>query len=122
MKIQTAEMNGAALNWAVSKARGIDVDPVAWLKVYRVDSTYDFSTDWAAGGPLHAECIEAGMLLERVDPRYLSIPKFKATFERWESVHRGDTLLVTTCRCYVAHELGTEVDVPDEVLEQTVQP
>jgi len=60
------------------------------------------------------------MLIERVDPDYLNLPKFKATLERWESVYRGDTLLVTTCRCYVAHKLGTEVDVPDEVIEQPV--
>jgi hypothetical protein len=120
MKIQTAELSGVALNWAVSKARGLKVDPAAWLTVYRVDSMYNFSTDWTAGGPLLEECIEAGMLIERVDPRYLNVPKFKATLERWESVHRGDTLLVTTCRCYVAQKLGPEVEVPDEVLDPTV--
>ena len=120
MKIKTEELIGAALNWAVTKARGIKADPAAWLTVYRLDSMYDFSTDWAAGGPLHEECIAAGMLIERVDPDYLNLPKFKATLERWESVYRGDTLLVTTCRCYVAHKLGTEVDVPDEVIEQPV--
>lgn len=117
MKLQTADLRDNALDWAVSKARGLDVSPADWLKVHRVCTEYSFSSAWETGGALLEQCVEQGMLIERVDPQYKTLQKFKATLDRWESVYRADTLLVAVCRCYVAAKLGQEVDIPQEVLD-----
>jgi hypothetical protein len=119
MKKQTAELNGSALDWAVSKALGrvTEESHWHWRKVYLVCDEYSYSTIWTRGGDFVEQCIESDMLIERVDPQFKNVPKFKATLDRWESVYRGDSVLVAVCRCYVASKLGVEVDIPQEVLE-----
>lgn len=122
MKMQTAELIGDPLDWAVAKALGAAMsDADFWLKVHRCDTCYSYSGFWEAGGELLEQCVEQGMLVERVDPQYKDLQKFKATFDRWETVYRADELLVAVCRCFVAHKLGLEVDIPEVVLGLPVE-
>jgi hypothetical protein len=117
MKKQTAELSGDALDWAVSKALGVVTDISHWLKVHLVCDEYSYSTTWSRGGDFVERCIASGMLIERVDPQFKTLQKFKVTLDGWNSVYRADSLLVAVSRCYVASKLGLEVDIPDEVLE-----
>lgn len=118
MLIQTEALVGDPLDWAVAKALGPKGAEDAWLKDRTIGYLPCFSRLWDRGGWLLEQCVEHGMLIERVDPQYgESLPKFKVTLDKWASVYRGDTLLVAVCRAYVAYKLGTQVDVPQAVLD-----
>ena len=126
MKIKTAELTGAVLDWAVAKAEYTDgrrvelTEGKTGVRVTR-DQTYDGSdqwhwfvffpsTYWAQGGPI----IER----ERIEQRDRS-----PIFNDWEATIKlagvnafGPTPLIAAMRCFVASTLGDEVDVPEELL------
>lgn len=102
MKLKTSELNGAALDWAVAKSTGMTMD-VALTGHY----TYKPSTDWTEGGPIiDREKITWDGMAARifVPERNCSICVY------------GPTHLIAAMRCYVASQLGNEVDVPIECL------
>lgn len=106
MKIKTNELSGRALDWAVAKCEGKNVDPwhaalAGWLNEHR------YSTDWAHGGPvIEREGIELFRNKER---------------DRWYGTQYGGAKsyapapLVAAMRAYVAGKLGDVVDVPKEL-------
>ena len=112
MKIKTAELTGAALDWAVATANG---DYPQWDAEWEVfyaanGDDMDYSTDWAQGGPI----IER----ETLDVMFEG-PEWYA-YMRWENKtlqYDGATPLIAAMRCYVASKLGDEVDVPDELCQ-----
>jgi len=125
IKTKTADLTGPALDWAVAKCEGykkrgalriVGGKPV----VPCLDGGgqgYTPSTSWALGGPILKRLMLDGMLLEAVDHEYReSMPAFKATLTRWRTLSRADTPLEAAMRCYVASNLGSEVDVPEALL------
>lgn len=103
MKIKTSELTGAALDWAVGMAEGLD---------YPADSEefgcYEPSSDWSQGGPL-------------IDKHDVQILKFHGETmagigEGLVDYYPGSTRLIAACRAIVASKLGDEVDVPEELL------
>lgn len=75
MKLQTKDLAGAALDWAVAKCEGYEAEPQSdegfWLEHATSTPTYLHnytpSTDWAQGGPI----IEReGITLVRIDDTY----------------------------------------------------
>lgn len=120
MKMKTGELIGDALDWAVAHALGPEGHDELWLKDRKRGYKPFYSRTWEYGGWLLEQCIEHGMLIERIDPQYEGkLPKFKASLDKWESLYRGDTLLVAVCRAYAAYKLGPEVEIPQAVLELT---
>lgn len=136
MKVRTSELTGAALDWAVAKAdkrlgRGEVEGAVdrenSWLYVLEdsneemhsrlVQCYYSPSTNWAQGGPI----IER----ERLGVCYYheadgwEVPNWAAW--RTDIDDRvqimGETALIAAMRCFVAVQLGDEVDVPKELLK-----
>ena len=115
MKIKTAELTGAALNWAVAQAELTQEDyRERGLLVHRIgygQPMPPYSTDWAQGGPI----IERERLWLQPE-----IGK-EGTANAWYCVALtpfdayGTTPLIAAMRCYVASKLGDEVDVPEEV-------
>jgi hypothetical protein len=115
VKIKTADLTGAALDWAVAKwdQEWSDDDALLWVQ----DDEYRYapSTDWAQGGPvIERERISVG------DQTHLEgQPEHSA----WYATNRkgahgfGTTPLIAVCRCYVASKLGNTVDVPAELIE-----
>jgi len=104
MKIKTAELTGAALNWAVAMCEGLingDALDVGFIR----EGGYTPSTDWAQGGAIIER--ERISLLDQGGDCWLAICGWKEVF--------GDTQLVAAMRCYVASKMGDEVDVPEEV-------
>ena len=109
MKLKTSELTGPALDWAVAKCKG-----VSWAS-WRKDG---YSTDWHQGGPIiEWECIQLNLNHLR--------PHVRPSGETWiatriegssVSEERGPTQLVAAMRCYVASQLGDEVEVPDELV------
>jgi hypothetical protein len=109
MKINTSELTGAALDWAVGKIEfmrhSLESDFCG-----RVGYAWDYSTNWAKGGPLiEREGINLDVDTLSVDP------------ERWcacivadQEVY-GPTALIAAMRCYVASQMGDEVEIPEEL-------
>jgi hypothetical protein len=116
MKIKTSELTGAALDWAVAKCERVDdyILYESFMTRWGDDEgdTYQYSTDWAQGGPI----IER----EKIDVMWCG--------DRWcaytmtpdgqsQLITEGETPLIAAMRGYVASKLGEEVEVPDDVLK-----
>ena len=115
MKIKTKDLTGAALDWAVAKCENSDTSIehfIAMHSHYAYDhGTFDYSTDWAQGGPI----IER----ERISIRqWTNVPLVHAYMPQdnapWLS--DGTSPLIAAMRCYVASKLGDEVDIPEGLL------
>ena len=111
--MRTAELTGAALDWAVARCEGyFDIgmasvhDGVA--DVFYFDK-WSPSTDWAQGGTI----IEReGMQLWRGGEWCASLDQ---SFNP-PDFQTGPTPLIAAMRCYVASKLGDEVELPEELL------
>lgn len=109
--LKTSELQGAALDWAVSKCEGrsepevVNNFAVAW---HTWGNTH-YSTDWAQGGPI----IER----ERINLRLHKDTDKEVSAFNWvnhapANRMRGSTPLIAAMRCYVASKLGDEVEIP----------
>lgn len=118
MKIKTQDLTGAALDWAVAKCEGISLNEGNTIS--NDCDTYNPSADWAQGGPI----IER----ERIGIDGMGIDNAKAgeveafkwvggEHEPFPLTVTGPTPLIACMRCYVASQLGDEVDIPDELVE-----
>jgi hypothetical protein len=111
MKIKTNDLEDLALDWVVTKCEGYDheVTSSEW-------GMWGWATDWAQGGPI----IEREQL--HVSPEFwigdgwhwvayvLGPGNLDENFEQ-----RGPTPLIAAMRCYVASQLGDEVEIPKEL-------
>ena len=98
MKVKTSELDGAQLDYAVGKCRGITLE---------LHGIVPYSTDWAHGGPI----IER----EKINLEW----KWEWRARLWadsDEVFVAPTPLVAAMRCYVASKLGEEVEVPNEIV------
>lgn len=139
VEVKTAELVGAALDWAVGKCSGmplftmgddwpgnysvtvmsgehpvliLDLTNRMWLEHQGVTVPWLPSTIWAQGGPLIDQYqIE---LLQRYGPGIL---KYWYAFFQPNSrkYMKGDTALMAICRAVVAANLGDVVQVPVEL-------
>jgi hypothetical protein len=113
--MKTTELEGPALDWAVAKCEGFPVgrDVAKWVAgpddSGDYEPNYDYSTDWAQGGPI----IER----ERIDI-WRNEPCWSASRGVVIRGIDGATPLIAAMRCYVASKLGAEVEVPDELKEE----
>jgi hypothetical protein len=124
--MKTAELIGAALDWAVSKCEGFtsEYEPdIGDFWIERTNHTYTglapfgylkealhFSTDWSQGGPI----IERELLTICA----LSKNRFSAGYAVAHSAKNnqiGTTPLIAAMRCYVASKLGDKVVLPKEL-------
>ncbi len=115
MKIKTADLQGAALDWAVAKS---EADELAALNIQHPQHAMFYpkvspSTNWAQGGPI-------------IEREQMGIePMTKDDCDGWlatccstAGVHMefGPTPLIAAMRCYVASKLGDVVEVPEELV------
>lgn len=127
-RVKTADLTGAALDWAVAKCLGVRVyigryehtmTGSCLLDAELVDMNTDgpqelkFSRDWAQGGPI----IERG----EIDLYCHESPKtgggwWVAEITGTKAKAKGNTPLIAAMRCYVASKLGDEVEIPEELL------
>ena len=124
--MKTSELTGAALDWAVAQAQGLDYEivdgtVVTGAKRYEANRALDYygcefdevfapSTDWAQGGPI----IEAWMI---------DVGTYRGAWRATRHVGSaptygyGPTPLIAAMRCYVASKLGDEIELPTELGE-----
>lgn len=120
MKVKTAELTGTALDWAVAKCDGF-IDHLAYRPAQFVHTPrlgYDnYSTDWSKGGPIvERECIKLAAYEASSE-----VPKNPAYWEavictRLATYRQTDPKpLIAAMRCYVASNLGEEIEIPEEL-------
>ena len=108
MKTKTSELQGCALDWAVAKCEVGDA-------INDIDDPHFYSTDWAQAGPI-------------IEREWLDVtpwPNESNEYLRWQCkqhdsidcVAFGPTPLIAAMRCYVASQLGGEVELPEELIE-----
>lgn len=113
MKVQVSEATPLQLNWMVCLATGVPVTLSRGVLFWTgTNHVADPITNWAQGGPI----IELG------HPNY---PGNKMEFRQgntgiYASYWRGPTWwgpthLIAAMRCFVAHKLGNEVEIPEEL-------
>jgi len=106
--MKTSELTGAALDWAVAKAEGrtdVRVDDDGELVG---QDEFDYSTDWAQGGPIIER--EKIAVWHRGDEW-----PWRAQQSDTSHLKGGTTPLIAAMRCYVASKLGKEVEIPKEL-------
>jgi len=123
MKIQTSELRGFALDWAVAKCEGYnhkhyeqdgDVYTHPITGEWHHNGNWKPSSNWVQGGPI----IER----EKIDVRAPHKESFTEHWTAWlgwgTSARRqdGPTPQIAAMRCYVASKLGDEVEIPEELV------
>jgi len=117
------DLKGDELDAAVAQCLDLDVrlaPGVGTMYLIYRDGFVDgmlpkYSTVWNEGGPIIQEMMKNGMEILALDEQYQDrLPIFKATIDRWETVYRGDTVLETGLRCFVAKVIGDE----DKLMER----
>ena len=125
-KKMTAELTGAALDWAVAKCEGfVQADDPPWEAGYE---PFAYSTDWALAGPIiereHVRLqptITAGGYRTPVAVdavmAMIELPN-GATVYRPDAVvtEYGPTPLIAAMRAYAASKLGSVVEIPTELM------
>lgn len=103
--MQVRDLKDAALDWAVAYCEGGvgKNSRVPWYKP---------SVDWEVGAPIMER--EKISVVCRDKAGYWLAYKNMGS----ESESRGPTPLIAVMRCYVASRLGTEIDVPADLLTQ----
>lgn len=124
MKIKTENLIGLALDWAVGTIDQPDWEPEDLMaNLYLDDDGYHYSpsTDWGQGGPIiHREAITIRCDLRRQVgwEAFFWVPTQHDLVESDAMEHYkfGPTPLVAAMRCFVLAELGDEVEIPDELI------
>ena len=116
MLVNTSDLTGPALDWAVATAQGYQsvytngsIRPI-FRECEAVEITWpSYSTNWSQGGPL--------LDREEIDlqgPSHHKDALWTARCGSWNM--DGPTALIAACRCYVASKMGDTVEIPDELL------
>lgn len=127
MIVDVNKAEGVVLDWLVAKALGIKVRPdrdtptitildVTAGEMRDLGGTWVWSptTNWSQAGPI----IEANAISLNFDndPGYLWAAWTPAPLrDEAEAFGYGNAMLIAAMRCYVASELGDQVEVPEEL-------
>jgi hypothetical protein len=119
--MKTAELTGAALDWAVAKCEGVEVEYIndgitrCLLRLSPFTGRYSPSTDWNKGGPIiERECI--GLRGPSMKGNlWAAFIDHSGVSQGPQHRHTGPTPLIAAMRCYVASKLGDEVEIPSEL-------
>lgn len=128
MKIKTADLTGAALDWAVAKCEGERYGPPTFhvhqnskgATVYLNAGMQQFgipyrpSADWAQGGPIIEREELQVHVANAVDGKWCAKPSDSEYWD-FDGAAYGPTPLIAAMRCFVTKALGDEVDVPEEL-------
>jgi hypothetical protein len=119
MKTKTSELQGSALDWVVAKCLPDDTariyfDEQTGEKLFLDDwevPEFSPSIDWAQGGPIIERDIAK---IERFSEALWEATAY--TKNAQDIVQSGPNPLVAAMRCYVASQLGDEVELPEELV------
>ena len=126
MKIKTSELKEHALDWAVAKCEGAktygpeDFREQRCRTVVRGEYVFRYSQSWNQGGPIiEREGIEISPLLgvnKREPFRGWFAGRSIDSMRLYSHEAYGPTSLIAAMRCYVASQMGGEVEIPEELV------
>lgn len=127
MKIETSELIGPQLDWAVATAAGMPI-VIGWSKLRRVpllDAGKTYTVICPSTNPDQANRIieREGIRLypdDAVSPKAIIVPNVSEP-HFWYRQY-GETIYIAAMRCFVANRLGDEVDVPEELANAHTEP
>ena len=122
MKVETSQLAGAALDWAVAKCEELKSEGAEAVASRSVRLGVSPSTNWAVGGPI----IEREQIALQYYPdgghenggEWLAQGiGDEADEEGFDDivVQSGPTPLIAAMRCFVASKLGEEVEISEEL-------
>ena len=137
--MNTNELTGTALDWAVELAKGTSWSDKGYFVFKNPDGTtravssrpeWCYSTDWSQGGPImDREDIDSFVVKEAAFTESGAEVLRKIGWKAWISpsaywmskrfISEGETRLIAAMRCLVASKLGDEVEIPQEILTQS---
>lgn len=140
VKVKTAELTGAALNWAVAQVLGFTVKKSAYdtdfwhceelCQPYWYNGPvedYKPSSDWSHGGPLVDALMKTGKweVVQSVTAGEVAVQNYNSECvpvdgKDWDAdilYFSSKSLLIAFCRAFVASERGEEVEVPQDLVE-----
>ena len=111
MIVETSELHGMSLDWAVAKCEGAnDAELILLFSEQYKSSSWKtmFSGSWALAGPIieREKIWLAGPYKERTE-WYADASDPSRAY--------GPTPLVAAMRCYVLSKMGDSIDVPDAI-------
>ena len=130
MKVKTDDLTGIALDWAVATCENLIMCDIIARMALQIDfegnKFYTPSKDWAQGGPIIER--ELYKVTQNMGGTWSAQIKYRAPYysptydydigkDAYHNAH-GKTPLEAAMRCYVVSKLGSEVDIPDELLEK----
>ena len=131
-KIKVSEASNIQLDWLVVKCEGakeIRFDGEFWRVLIDEDhflpyeeylGNLDYTTDWSQMGPIIEREIGNLWKINKLDPSepdvWTAVSYLKAPDGTLLYYEDGPTPLIAAARCYVAHKLGEEVEVPEELV------
>lgn len=125
MKVQTKDLIGIALDWAVAQAEGnvrLQYDSREGLVINNILGwiAYRPSVAWIQGGPIiEREAIDLFTEKHAYPESWCASVAQYQNGQRlvgWRLHKYGPTPLVAAMRCFVASKLGDEVEIPEELL------
>lgn len=123
--MRTSELTGAALDWAVAKCEGIELENGCYNRLL-VDGRmskgqsmlvpFKPSADWQQGGAI-IEREEIGVTKPVGSLAWVATMQYQNDDYDliYQAEEQGTTPLVAAMRCYVASCLGDEVQLPEEL-------
>jgi hypothetical protein len=123
--IKTSELTGAALDWAVAKCEGRNVETENGLVNWPYLTGYSPSTYWLHGGSIiERKKLAISPLIDHTwaayaaeSTRIASAGQNKIEVFSWGFRNIGPTPLIAAMRCYVASKMGETVEVPEELTQ-----
>ena len=113
--MKTSELLETALDWAVAKAEGLvrgDALDIGFIK----ERGYTPSMDWAQGGPIiERYTIDVVFKAGSGEGFWWLAYRPEARGVRSSVTSTGPTPLIAAMRCYVASELGDEIEIPEDL-------
>ena len=106
--MKTSELTGAALNWAVAKIIGLDIE-LMYGVVHVDDEPFMADIDWNVAGPIIEQ--------EGIEICPIGNGEWRGQLDVAGDLLRfyGDTPLIAAMRCYVASNWGDTVNIPEEL-------
>jgi hypothetical protein len=108
-QVNTADLTGAVLDWAVTKCEGKAVSLLGGDVVWREVLAY--STKWAYGGPIIER--EQISIVPSICGDFWAARKYT---EHVVLSFDGATPLIAAMRCYVASKAGNTIDIPETLI------
>ena len=134
MRVKTNELIGAALDWAVATASGIEPEICDIFQYGRPNGKHYISigeTDRDGAEVEFAPSTEGDAVIDLMERERISVRTYAVPGHNWVAFQdfggssvsgvkarmTGPTSRIAVCRCYVAANLGDEVEIPEELLD-----